>query len=31
VPSYVLLPSRSLSNYVLDVILDAGAEFGLIA
>ena len=29
VPSYLLLPSRSFSTYVLDVILDAGAEFGL--
>lgn len=28
-PSYLLLPSRSFSTYVLDVILDAGAEFGL--
>lgn len=28
-PSYLLLPSRSFSSYVLDVILDAGAEFGL--
>lgn len=27
--SYLLLPSRSFSTYVLDVILDAGAEFGL--
>ncbi len=30
-PSYLLLPSRSFSTYVLDVILDAGAEFGLVA
>lgn len=29
VPSYLLLPSRSFSTYVLDVIHDAGAEFGL--
>ncbi len=29
IPSYLLLPSRSFSTYVLDVILDAGAEFGL--
>lgn len=29
VPSYLLLPSRSFSTYVLDVILDAGTEFGL--
>jgi len=28
-PSYLLLPSRSYSTYVLDVILDAGAELGL--
>lgn len=28
-PSYLLLPSRSFSTHVLDVILDAGAEFGL--
>lgn len=28
-PSYLLLPSRSFSVYVLDVILDTGAEFGL--
>lgn len=28
-PSYLLLPSRSFSAYVLDVILDAGAELGL--
>lgn len=28
-PSYLLLPSRSFSTYILDVILDAGAEFGL--
>lgn len=30
-PSYLLLPSRSYSTYILDVILDAGAEFGLTA
>lgn len=30
-PSYLLLPSRSFSTYVLDVIFDAGAEFGLVA
>lgn len=29
VPSYLLLPSRSYSTYVLDVIRDAGAEFGI--
>jgi sarcosine oxidase gamma subunit len=29
VPSYLLLPSRSYSTYVLDVILDAGTELGL--
>lgn len=28
-PSYLLLPSRSYSTYILEVILDAGAEFGL--
>lgn len=28
-PSYLLLPSRSFSTYVLEVILDAGAELGL--
>lgn len=28
-PSYLLLPSSSFSTYILDVILDAGAEFGL--
>lgn len=28
-PSYLLVPSRSFSSYVLDVILDAGADFGL--
>lgn len=28
-PSYLLLPSRSFSTYVLEVILDAGAEFDL--
>lgn len=28
-PSYLLLPSRSFSTYVLEVILDSGAEFGL--
>lgn len=27
--SYLLLPSRSFSNYILEVILDTGAEFGL--
>jgi sarcosine oxidase gamma subunit len=31
VRSYLLLPSRSYSTYVLDVILDAGAELGLTA
>jgi sarcosine oxidase, subunit alpha len=30
-PSYLLLPSRSFSTYLLEVILDAGAEFGLTA
>lgn len=29
-PSYLLLPSRSYSTYILDVIRDAGAEFGVI-
>ena len=29
IPSYLLLPSRSFSTYLLDVIRDAGAEFGL--
>lgn len=29
VPSYLLLPSRSFSTYLLDVFRDAGAEFGL--
>lgn len=28
-PSYLLLPSRSFSTYFLEVIFDAGAEFGL--
>jgi len=28
-PSYLLLPSRSYGTYVLEVIRDAGAEFGL--
>jgi sarcosine oxidase gamma subunit len=28
-PSYLLLPSRSYSTYIVDVIRDAGAEFGL--
>jgi sarcosine oxidase gamma subunit len=28
-PSYLLLPSRSFSTYILEVILDAGAELGL--
>ena len=31
VASYLLLPSRSYSTYVLDVILDAGADLGLTA
>ena len=31
VSSYLLLPSRSFSTYLLDVLLDAGAEFGLTA
>lgn len=31
VPSYLLLPSRSFSTYLLEVILDAGAEFGITA
>ncbi len=31
IPSYLLLPSRSFSTYVLEVILDAGAELGLSA
>lgn len=29
-PSYLLLPSSSFGTYVRDVILDAGAEFGLV-
>ena len=29
VPSYLLLPSRSYSTYLLDVILDAGADLEL--
>lgn len=29
VPSYLLLPSRSYSTYIHEVIRDAGAEFGL--
>jgi heterotetrameric sarcosine oxidase gamma subunit len=28
--SYLLLPSSSFKTYVLDVIHDAGAEFGLV-
>ncbi|HSM43876.1 MAG TPA: hypothetical protein VK969_02545 [Acidimicrobiia bacterium] len=28
-PSYLLLPTRSFSTYLLEVLLDAGAEFGL--
>ena len=28
-PSYLVLPSRSYSTYIVDVIRDAGAEFGL--
>jgi sarcosine oxidase gamma subunit len=28
-PSYLLLPSSSFSRYIREVILDAGAEFGL--
>lgn len=28
-PSYLLLPSSSFKTYLLDVIRDAGAEFGL--
>jgi heterotetrameric sarcosine oxidase gamma subunit len=31
VPSYLLLPSRSFGRYFLDVILDAGTEFGLVS
>jgi sarcosine oxidase gamma subunit len=30
-PSYLLLPSSSYGTYIRDVILDAGAEFGLIS
>lgn len=29
VPSYLIVPSRSFSRYIQDVIEDAGAEFGL--
>lgn len=29
--SYLMLPSRSYSVYILDVVRDAGAEFGLTA
>ncbi|MFZ0015627.1 MAG: hypothetical protein WAL25_16095 [Acidimicrobiia bacterium] len=29
-PSYLILPSRSFGRYVEDVIIDAGAEFGLV-
>lgn len=28
-PSYLIVPSRSFSTYILEVIEDAGAEFGL--
>ncbi len=28
-PSYLLLPSRSFGRYLADVLIDAGAEFGL--
>jgi sarcosine oxidase subunit alpha len=31
VPSYLLVLSRSYSTYVLDVIIDAGTEFGITA
>jgi sarcosine oxidase subunit alpha len=30
-PSYLIFPSSSFSTYLRDVILDAGAEFGLTA
>ena len=30
-PSYLLLPSSSYSTYILDVVRDAGSEFGLTA
>ncbi|HUG31454.1 MAG TPA: hypothetical protein VMM14_01065 [Acidimicrobiia bacterium] len=30
-PSYLILPSSSYKTYILEVILDAGAEFGLTA
>jgi len=30
-PSYLVMPSRSYSTYILDVLLDAGSEFGLTA
>lgn len=29
-PSYLILPSRSFQRYILDVILDAGSEFGVV-
>lgn len=29
VPSFLILPSRSFGRYLHDVLLDAGAEFGL--
>lgn len=29
VPSYLILPSRSFGRYVHEVLIDAGAEFGL--
>jgi sarcosine oxidase gamma subunit len=28
-PSYLILPSRSYERYIRDVLIDAGAEFGL--
>ena len=30
-PSYLIVPSSSFKTYILDVIEDAGAEFGLIS
>lgn len=30
-PSYLILPSRSFERYILEVVLDAGAEFGVVS
>lgn len=30
-PSFLILPSRSFGRYILEVILDAGAEFGVVS